>query len=733
MGAVDAYKFALLYRDCKILLQNNCKKPPPMVQLQVDLCKVNYAKNNCEKRKQADSEQWRYLDCNPYAICQMTVDLGATSNSCFVGLLELPRQIGEGAITEYKSVRNFVKTFDAKKAQELKNKAHKLIEFETYSGLGHKVKEQVQSLRQKRVDVEQAWIVIRDYFNNSVSDYQCLSSNEKQRLKCSVLADVLSGVAVEKALVKGGAMALEKATTRKAASTTAKTAEVANEARNSSARLASISKASDKKRFLVENYGTRNVTSEAENIKWRKYIEKPGKNQKAVTIENINLKEMNDVIFKDEQYVTSITNLYKQMQMDRLRVLEKQIQAKNPNFKFNYFSDFKTVRIAYDDIPGVDISKLLGENLAKTNTEFAQFTVKEKLVRASDKPASWFKASSHKTDDMSNLVSRYSREHPSQFFIDGAKDPKFKVWAQQRFTEAQTLHNKVLKDFKNTDMVTLGPSGPVVNRDLFEIMRKNKDAGVAKAEVERSFGLKKLSDKEYTELRDYFNRADNFAPGLRNTKREFATLAEATHGGISIDMIGLGADHIQSTSGLALGKAKNIDELLVTARKNEQTLTADINRRKLAIEKKFKEATGDPKAVVTCSGDGCKAFIPGRAVTKKESDRFVDMVTQGREEGRLRFAEVTKMDDPKMYDFVAKQGEDIEKMVRKKLVGTIEPARLRGMNISVKIQTSNAQTGAASIRSSRANSLKTSNRENEKIQEAFRQVVKDLKMNYQTK
>ncbi len=732
-AARDSYQSALLYRDCKILLQTNCKKLPEMVQIQVDMCKATYTANKCEERKAKDEEQWRYLDCNPYALCQMAVDLHASSNACFVGLLELPRAVGEGAISGYKSVRDYVKTFDSEKASQLKNKAHKLIELETYTGLNEKVKEQVQSLSKKRIDIEQAWIIVRDFFNDTKSDYQCLSSNEKQRIKCSILADILSGVAVEKALAKGGAMALKKTTAKTGTSKTLST-EVLAEARSTEVKLANIAKSSDKKRFIVEQYGTKNVTTETENVNWKKFIENPGKRHKSVTIENINLKELNDKIFKDEQYVTSITNLYKEMQMDKLKALEKTIQKTNPNFKFNYFSDFKTVRVAYDDIDGVDVSKLLNQELGATNKEFADFTLKENLVRTNDNPAGWFKASSHTSDDMTNLVSRYSRENPNEYFIDGASDPKFKSWADERFNQAKTLHAKVLGEYKGTDLIQQTPGGPAVNRDLFEIMRKNKDPKTAKAEIERTFGLQKIEDSKYQDLRDYFDRADNFAPGLRNTKREFATLADATHGGVSIDMIGLGADHIQSTSSMALNGSKNIDELLKMSRKNEQVLTDEINRRKKVIEEKFKEITGDSKSVVTCSGDGCKAYVPGRPLTKKETDSFADAVTQGREEGKLRFSTVTKMDDATMYDYVAKQGEEVEKLVRKKLAasGAIEPKRLKGMNFTVNITTTDAKHGTASLHTSRVNSLAASASENKKIQDALKQVVKELEYNYTT-
>lgn len=272
-AARDSYQFALLYRDCKILLQTNCKKLPEMVQIQVDMCKATYAANKCEERKAKDDEQWRYLDCNPYALCQMAVDLHSSSNACFVGLLELPRVVGEGAISGYKSVREYVSTFDSEKATQLKYKAHKLIELETYTGLTEKVKQQVEKLSQKRMDIEQAWIIVRDFFNDTKADYQCLSSNEKQRIKCSILADILSGVAVEKALAKGGAMALKKTTTTSKVFRT----EAVIEGRSAEAKLANIAKASDKKRYIVEQYGTKNVTSEAENISWKKFIENPGK------------------------------------------------------------------------------------------------------------------------------------------------------------------------------------------------------------------------------------------------------------------------------------------------------------------------------------------------------------------------------------------------------------------------------------------------------------------------
>jgi len=171
---------------------------------------------------------------------------------------------------------------------------------------------------------------------------------------------------------------------------------------------------------------------------------------------------------------------------------------------------------------------------------------------------------------------------------------------------------------------------------------------------------------------------------------------------------------------------------LSKARAGEELLTEDIAKRKEFIESIFKDVTGEKSAKVICSGDGCKAFLPSRALTEEEAKRFADVVTaSGGEQGRLRFAEVKGLADRSVQDLVAKQGEDLEKGLRRSLGGVIDVRRLQGVNLSISIRAKDAPgAGTAKLHISEAAGLRLTKAEREQIERAYQKVLQDSKTGY---
>jgi hypothetical protein len=298
---------------------------------------------------------------------------------------------------------------------------------------------------------------------------------------------------------------------------------------------------------------------------------------------------------------------------------------------------------------------------------------------------------------------------------------------RRNLQRGQQLRSEILQSFKGTSVLIEEGGIQNLHRDAIEILRKNKDNLVeAKALIEQKFGLQKMSDQNFQNLSGYFEKVDQFSPGLRGVKRDFATLSDSSHGGISIDMIGLGADHIQQTSSRAFGTAKNMDEFLAIARQGEESLTGDVLQRKRAIENHFKKITGDPDAVVTCSGDGCKAYLKNREVTSNEAQKLSDVLTSaGGESGRLRFSQVSRLEKQADADFIAKKGEDIEKAIRKMAGAKIDLRKLEGVNFTVQISAKNASEGAARVHISTANGVVLSPAEKKQLEALIRTAVKD--------
>ncbi|HEY1079324.1 MAG TPA: hypothetical protein VGE46_04475, partial [Bdellovibrio sp.] len=601
---------------------------------------------------------------------------------------------------------------------------------EYYKELGRNAsKEKIENVPPLVFSLAALWEVVKQKVTSDMKEVACYNPTEQLRVKCEVFALAIQSGSVATALVRRGEAQVVVNGGKAIATESAQALE-----RRSAGQLVRIAESSNPKKKLVETYGQKKMTTLEENEAWAKEVAKPGKNKRAMTVENSKLKEMNDVLFKDEEYVTALTNVALEMQLAKLRVLEENIRKKYPEFKMNAFSDFKSLRMSFDDIPGADIEGQIKKALSEANEEYGKYLTRNNLVRTSDKPQEWFKATVADSDDWANLAAKYARESPDNSFFVSGNDPSFKAWAKQQFKDGQKLHRDVIKNFRSTSMLSRNEDGGVeLSRDVFEILRKNKNNPIeAKALLEKQFGLETMSDKNFKSLRAYYEKSNALAPGLRNTSREFATLADAPHGGISVDMIGLGADHIQQTSARSLGSSKNINEFLTKSRINEQLLTEDIYKRKEFIESVFKDVTGEKSAKVICSGDGCKAFLPSRALTEEEAKRFADVVTaSGGEQGRLRFAEVKGLTNRSAQDLVAKQGEDLEKGLRKSLGGVIDARRLQGINLSVSIRAKDLPGGGtAKLHISEAAGLRLTKTEREQIEKIYQKVLEKSNIGY---
>ncbi|NUN05763.1 MAG: hypothetical protein HUU57_08370 [Bdellovibrio sp.] len=756
--------------------KKNCSKIPALLKYKKESCDIIRATAQCEKfEKEKPEESWKFLKCDYDLICaQNTVDGKDQVAACIVGVLSFPITLVQGAteriMAKEESIRECNKSVECKRelAAGSPTMAHlarpeneaALQKFSAAFLYSKKVEYdpiRVQKMIHKQMSVEDyykelgrnpakpdlgdvpplvfslgaIWELVKQKVASDVKEVACYTPTEQLRFKCEIFGLAMQTGSVSAALARRAETKSMGMATKQLGSESAQAME-----RRSSGQLVRIAESSNPKKKLVEIYAQRKITSKAENEAWAKEVSSAGKNKRSMTVENSKLKEMNDVIFDDEEYVTALTNVALEMQLSKLRLVEEQIQKKFPEFKLNAFSDFKSLRMAYNDIPGANIEGQIKKALEEANGDYTKYLKRNNLVRDSDKPQEWFKATVAESDDWANLAAKYARENPKNSFYVSGRDPAFKDWAKKQFDEGQKLHNEVVRNFKSTSLLNRTSDNVVeLNRDAFEILRKNKNnPAEAKLLLERQFGLETMSDTNFKVLKDYYEKSNALAPGLRNTGREFATLADAPHGGISVDMIGLGADHIQQTSARSLGSARNIDEFLKKARTNEELLTDDISKRKEYIENVFKDITGEKSAKVICSGDGCKAFLPSRALSDEEVKRFADVVTaSGGEQGRLRFSQVKGLTDRSVQDLVVKQGENLEKGLRRNLGldGSIDARRLQGINVTVMIKAKDAPGGGtATLHISEAAGLRLTDKERKKIEEVYKKVLQESNMGY---
>ena len=739
---------------------NSCQKVSEVLRTRKQLCEIKLLANDCNHfKKENPTESWKYIGCELEDICrQDQFTWGEGISACVTGALALPIAIYEQIKIQDDLIKDCDKSLACKRqwasaqptTQNLtdvdlkkKNMAAylwtKKTEFDPirarmYASGQIKKEDYYQQMQwsleaQKKfpnvkpgdaLTLSSMWTIVTDKIDREFAEVRCFIPTEKIRFTCEVVSNLVGGVAIEKAFA--GALAKREL---KSAAKSAVAAE-----RRMGARLARIAESSEPKKLFEKEFGKSIQTSVEENETWLKRVNNPTANQNTVTFENTMFKNMNDVIFKEEAFPTALTNLNQSMNLQKLRELEQEIQKTHPEFKFYAYSNFKSLKLTYDEIPGLNLSSQIRAAAEETQKDYTEYLLKNKLVRASDEPAKWFKTSIGPTDDLANLAVRYGRQE-GKFFVD-ATDPAFVAWAQKSLSKAQELRKELLTTFRETKLVTTADQATGnFDREVFDILRKNKASrDVAKQSLEQKFGVQSINDQSFEKLRTYFEHVDNLSPGLQGVDRTIATLAEAPHGGISVDMIGLGADHLQQTSAAALGQSKNLTEFLARARQGEQALTQEVRERTLQMETKFKEVTGDPNAKFSCPGDGCKGFLPGRELTESETNRFFDLVTQSGEQGRLRFSQV-RGSPREFQEAIVKEGDQVEKDLRKALSGTRDTRNLNGLNFSVSIRSAKPGEGVANLHISEANNLKLTTTQKKAIQAEFDRLVKSPKSGYQ--
>ncbi len=135
------------------------------------------------------------------------------------------------------------------------------------------------------------------------------------------------------------------------------------------------------------------------------------------------------------------------------------------------------------------------------------------------------------------------------------------------------------------------------------------------------YGLTELSSETVRNIQIYSAKVDQFSPDLLIAKREVATLDEAKMGGLSADMVGMGAENLRAT-GEALAQSKNVTESLAMARQMEQKTTSNFNVQRSDFQRVVAESVGTERMKTICNGDDCVS-VAASPLTKLEKDKIL--------------------------------------------------------------------------------------------------------------
>lgn len=457
-----------------------------------------------------------------------------------------------------------------------------------------------------------------------------------------------------------------------------------------------------------------NPTTVAQNEKWIGLAGKSSnKNSVFFDVENSQMKYLNDHI-KDKNLVTSLTNYHKELTFKKIQ----QLVAKNPGLEVSQYSDFKSARFAFTGKVPKDLNEQLKRVFHEANDEFSKTVNANKLVRSTDAPQGWFRAGIGNSADEANLAARYSRQQKNNE-LQNFGSPALKKGVQTKINSLNGQRKGLQKELSQTSMV----SGNSFDVDVFDIVRKNEGSlSDTRDALKARYGLKTLSDSTVQKMQNYVKGVDEFAPGIHISQRVVANLDQASKGGLSADIIGMGGANLKGTAD-ALAGTSDVASALAKARAGEKAVTAKVNQQKSYFEQVIKDSVEPGKLKSLCSGDDCVA-VAVKPLVASEKEKIVSRLANSEYAGSYRLAFVNDgVRDANVRNTLATHGESVEKILRKSLGTQMEPRKLKGLTFAIDMQTKQLNSGNLKLILGNSNNAKLTASERKLIESEFRQAV----------
>lgn len=600
-------------------------------------------------------------------------------------------------------LNSYSATFLWKQAQEVKGYQAALEKFKNPQPVNRSGNELFLTEEQKH-KLSSLMKVASSKIKTQYQRYACYSPLAQEELKCYAIGTVVDPTMIAGYFVKGGRAAIA-------------ISRISKENKAYAIAAKQTVKKFDGRADLISKYLNYSPTTVGENQKWISLADK-GVNAKSVffDIENSQIKNLNDTL-KDKNLVTSLTNYHKDLLDTKMQSLQKEF----PDLVIDKYSDFKSMRYAFSGQIPPDLEKRLKKIFKETNAEFAEHLKSSKVVRATDPAGEWFRAGVGNSADQANLAARYSR---------GVSDNSVHTFSQKGLQTAMSKKLSSLeKDRQTLREVFKGTSaveGQTLHQDVFDIVRKNKgDSKKISEALSGRFALERLPKSSVRTLERYVKNADDFSPGLYIAKREVAHLNEATYGGLSADIIGLGGANLKGTAE-ALAKTDSVEKALEKTRFAEKSVTLDFIEQKKTFESVVTRSVNPGKLKTICSGDDCVS-VATKPLSEGEKQNILNGIANTKYSGGFRLAFVSDgIKDVESRNLLATQGESIEKKLRQTLGTKIEPNKLKGLTFGVDMRTQTLNQGGVKLLVGHAQGVRLTERERDLIDKFFNDAVESL-------
>lgn len=560
--------------------------------------------------------------------------------------------------------------------------------------------------------------MVKEKIKKEYDKYQCFNALAQEELECYVLGNIIDPTLIAGYFVKGARAAN---VARKAVQGERALVEVRE---GGSVGKALSSRVANREAF-INKYVSYSPTTSEQNARWISLAEQGTSSRtKFLDVENSQMKSLNDTL-KNKNLVTSLTNYHKDLLFKHIDELEKEF----PGLKIEKYSDFKSSRFAFSgDVPA-DIEKRMQDVFKKTNLEFATYLKAQDIVRATDPAETWFRAGWGSSADQANVSARYARAQTGNE-LQSFDSADLQKGLSAKVSNIESHRQTLSKELAQTSVMREG----TLDEDAFDIVRKGGgDTAKIKEGLKNRFALSELSDSTVERIKTYSKEVDEFSPGIFIENREFASLDGAAKGGLSADMIGLGAANQRGTaealarSSKAAAKEKQslLETTLSEARNSEKLVTREFLQQKKVFEKTLND-TLPGKVNTVCSGDDCVGLLTGR-ISNAEKNKVVSELAKTRFAGKYRLAFVgDNVKDPLARNALATNGESIEKNLRSSLSGVIEPRKLKGLTFAADMQTTQLGRGPVDLIIGKAPGVTLSKAEEKLIKDKFKNTLIDL-------
>tara|TARA_Y100000768_G_scaffold383840_1_gene366708 strand:- start:6102 stop:9452 length:3351 start_codon:yes stop_codon:yes gene_type:complete len=405
-------------------------------------------------------------------------------------------------------------------------------------------------------------------------------------------------------------------------------------------------------------------------------------------IQNQRLKELNDML-DNKPLIDAINNKHHEIVQDALA----GFRARHPDIDFNIetYSDYKGIRFAIQGPPGQESRYMqeISAMMENVEVEFTAFLNNRGLTSLTDsaRGENWFGFGVARTADQANVQARF---------------PPGTSWKTIRdsWKHVEDYRKNIEEVWGNSPLMMQITNGisRVPTPEVFELLRKKNNPGEIARILNRRYNLDpRMNTAHATELMMYFNRVDDFSPGLLIESRVQHNFDLADNGGLTIDFAGVGSHNAQATAE-ALSRGITLEQAIVRTRRLEAEYTARLDEIKegarSALEAVF--TRHNIRGEITISGDDLVA-IPNQPLSREIRDEIVLEQARNNVPSSMRISFFRDgIDNTSTRAIVATEGEGFEKALRSRLEGVLTPAEQRSLVFATDMQ--GAQYGEGGVR-----------------------------------